>query len=736
MYNREVVTTFFRMAFGQNSGLICIGFLDRKAKTMDERFFEYPTQLEMIAEAIERKYQERDVYYCPMLLRERKRTKESVQACPSVWADLDTCPPDELMVKPSVLIRTSPGRYQALWRFEDALDPLIAEDLSKRIHYHHADKGADRSGWDLTQFLRVPGTHNYKHTPEVAGLFIAIENANKNIYRVDDFIKYPPVGRKHGAGIDYDPDAMRFESRTAALQLVQDRRKLLNPEVFKLMSDEPQHGEFVEGWSGALWRLLMLLFEGGLKREEVFAVAEWAACNKYTRDKLSPDHLWKDVVRAYDKHSAALNVVIVPEFHKTEMISDDELEYIAGEETFVERYIEWASGLGDAATQYHQAGAFIILSALLAGKVVLPTSFGNVVPNLWFMILADTTLTRKSTAMDIATDLLIEIDSDAIMATDGSIEGLMTGLSMRPGRPSIFLRDEFSGLIEAMTKKDYMAGMPETLTKLYDGKFQKRLLRKEPVEVRDPILIVFAGGIKNRTQQLLTLDHVSSGFMPRFVFLTAESDVSKVQPMGPPIVRDLTGRQELLDEMDEMYQFYQGAGAVQSKGIKLRNANKPQKVYAKLTPDAWQRFNELESCLLEAGVKSDRPDILTPVYDRLGKSILKCAILIAASKNRDEEQVEVTKKHILMAIRYGTGWREYAIDVINGVGKSAYERDIERALSLIKKRPGISRSTLMQHYHMTAQSANALFSTMEQRGLIAANRFGAGTTFRALGAEE
>src|SRR6185503_18286841 len=176
-------------------------------------------------------------------------------------------------------------------------------------------------------------------------------------------------------------------------------------------------------------------------------------------------------------------------------------------DSFVERYIEWAKSLGDAAPQYHQAGAFTALSALLAGSVQLPTSFGVMKPNLWFMILADTTLTRKSTAMDIAMDLVMEIDDDVIMATDGSIEGLLTSLSTRPGKPSVFLRDEFSGLLEMITKRDYYAGIPELLTKMYDGKMQKRILRKESIEVRDPVLLVFAGGIKDKITGLLSFEH-------------------------------------------------------------------------------------------------------------------------------------------------------------------------------------------------------------------------------------
>src|ERR1035437_8263517 len=134
--------------------------------------------------------------------------------------------------------------------------------------------------------------------------------------------------------------------------------------------------------------------------------------------------------------------------------------------------------------------------------------------------------------MDLAMDLLAEVDDSIIMATDGSLEGLLTGLAARPGQPSIFLRDEFSGLLEAMVKKDYMAGMAELLTKLYDGTMQRRMLRKEVIEVKDPRLIFYAGGIKNKITSLLTYEQVSSGFMPRFIFITAESDLNKIKPVG------------------------------------------------------------------------------------------------------------------------------------------------------------------------------------------------------------
>jgi hypothetical protein len=317
----------------------------------------------------------------------------------------------------------------------------------------------------------------------------------------------------------------------------------------------------------------------------------------------------------------------------------------------------------------------------------------------------------------------MEVDPDAILATDGSVEGLMQGLSTRPRRPSIFLRDEFSGLLEMITKKDYYAGMAEVLTKLYDGKLQKRILRKEEITVRDPILLILAGGIRNRVQGLLTHEHVSSGFIPRFIFVTAESDTSRLQPLGPPTARDLGNRDVLIRRMEELVEHYGQTREVHVKALGQR-IKEEGRVSAELTPEAWRRYNELEGALLQSGLDSEKPELMTPLFDRLAKNSLKAAILIAAAREvgNDGGQVTVQLNDILHAIRFTKQWRAYAIEVVNGIGKSTYERDLERILAAVIKRPGISRSTLMQSYHLTAQQANQAFDTLKQRDLISTSR--------------
>lgn len=707
---------FFKIAFTREPGYVCIATIAPDMEGVPtERFFLWPEKLPEMLQYIAEVGSSANVYFCPQLLDYPKRRKVAVRYCTNVWADLDSCAPDKLLVRPTILIESSPNRYQALWSLAEPVPPADGEALSRRVAYAHAHQGADRSGWDLGQLIRVPGSFNHKYSPPVE---VNILDVTRSRFRSTDFIEYPEVHNTELLTLPLPtPEVL---PTLDPLELMQKYRRALNPQSFILFDQEP-HGS----WSEVLWKLMLLLFEAGMEREEVFYVTLSAKCNKYERDKKPPEFLWRDVCRAYLRHEENVNV-IVTQSEQPDLLSSEEIAWAKSQETFVERYTKWASGLGDAATQYHPAGAFIILSSLLGGRVRLPTSFGVVGLNLWFMILADTTLTRKSTAMDLAIDLLALVDEDAILATDGSIEGLMTGLQHRSGRPSVFLRDEFSGLIEAMTKKDYMAGMMETLTKLYDGKMQKRLLKKEAVTITKPVLIIFAGGIKAKVQQLLSLEEISSGFIPRFLFVTAESSTARMQPMGPPTVRDYSGRDSLVEEMQELYSHYVQAAGVQNRGT--FQVPTFREWDAELTPAAWARYNKFEQDMMQAGMDSGRPELMTPMYDRMSKSTLKAAVLLSASRQR-EETVVVEESDIVLAIWYCRDWRNYGNDVVNGVGKNAAERSLERTLHAITRNPGITRGKLMQTYHLTAREADAIFTTLEQRGQVTVSKQGRGWSY-------
>jgi len=708
----EKQTTFFRFLFEGTEGYICIAKRSPVTKVFEERFFRWPTDIDIMLEYVNANSIASDIYYCPMLFHTGRRAKETVSTCPSLWSDLDYCPPSKMLVEPSMVIESSPMRYQALWRLSEDMEPADAEELSKRIAYFHENDGADKTGWDLTQLLRVPLTYNHKYQ-ETGLVQVKFVSAKNLTYEASDFDAYPHVEGYQKIDIPMPPEAELLDPD----ELLERHKSRLQPTIWGLYSLTPEHD-----WSKALWQLQMICFEAGMERAEVFSVARAAKCNKYERDGRQQSMLWKEVCKAHLRYQDTHGFVVVSGFKDVPILSDDERKWAESETGIVEEYIEWCKSLGDAAWQYHQAGAFVVLSSLLAGKVKLPTSFGVVVPNLWFMILADTTLTRKTTAMDMAIDLVLEIDSDVVLATDGSIEGLFTALALRPNRPSVFLRDEFSGLLEAITKKDYYAGMAETLTKLYDGKFQKRVLRKETIEVRDPVLILFAGGIRDRVLSLLTYEHVASGFLPRFIFITAESDVTRLKPLGPPAEKALGQKDLLMSRLRHIRAHYD---QVEQIHVNDKLFTGPKRWDAKLTPDAWKRYNQIENDMLMSALNSTYKDVLTPCFDRLSKSGLKAAVLLSAAR-RMADDVLVEEQDIVRAFAYIEQWRSYTLDVIQNIGRSGAEADLQRVFQAVIAKPGVLRSELMQRYRLNSREADGILSTLEQRALV--NRVKTGRT--------
>jgi hypothetical protein len=155
--------------------------------------------------------------------------------------------------------------------------------------------------------------------------------------------------------------------------------------------------------------------------------------------------------------------------------------------------------------------------------------------------------------------------------------------------------------------------------------------------------------------------------------------------------------------------------------------HQPEPWSATLTPEAWKRYNELEAMMMDAGLRSPHPDIYTPTYDRLCKSILKAAMLIAASRKLVPagREVTVTLTDLLIAMKYGQQWRTFTNEVVSNVGLGSTEREFDKILQAIIREPGVSRSVLMQRYHLTARTADFVFSTLEQRGMIDRQKAGA-----------
>jgi hypothetical protein len=164
----EEALKFWRHVFGGERGLLQVWTIHRDEagrtheETIKAEYFNYPKAAESAARwALERSAeQRREVYFCSHLLRKPRRKKENAGAVLALWAELDGVEIPEAEPRPTAVIESSPRKYHVHLRMSDSIPPEDAEQLNRRLA---ACYGADASGFDLTQLLRVPATHNFKY---------------------------------------------------------------------------------------------------------------------------------------------------------------------------------------------------------------------------------------------------------------------------------------------------------------------------------------------------------------------------------------------------------------------------------------------------------------------------------------------------------------------------------------------------------------------------------------------
>lgn len=135
---------------------------DKRYKWVDEPYCWDDSPMPWI-NAMIRKYQGWDIYFCPTPFMAApdgtsKRQSQYVKSTNLLWSDIDDGNPKLLM--PNILWKSgSAGHHQGIWFINKKLKPIKTAQLNKGIA---GFLGADPSGYDLSQVLRLPGTTNWK----------------------------------------------------------------------------------------------------------------------------------------------------------------------------------------------------------------------------------------------------------------------------------------------------------------------------------------------------------------------------------------------------------------------------------------------------------------------------------------------------------------------------------------------------------------------------------------------
>lgn len=220
-----------------------------------------------------------DVYWCPSLFEDKKRRMELAMDEHALWADLDEIDPRSISdYPPTTAWQTSPGRYQALWIIAggDMQGASWAGRENQRLTYH---LGADQSGWDTTQLLRLPGWKNHK--PEYRGMDGSPAQGKllwqgRRHYLPDEFGDLPEV--EGGMGDLLVSDIIEDQIDHVDRHEVWGRVRLkVSSRVRELVAAREVAGDR----SDALWEIERELADAGCTVVEIVAITRATVWNKF-----------------------------------------------------------------------------------------------------------------------------------------------------------------------------------------------------------------------------------------------------------------------------------------------------------------------------------------------------------------------------------------------------------------------------------------------------------------------
>lgn len=700
------------MSLGPNGGLTCC------------QWFHWPTETDQMCEYVQFKANQ-DVYWSPMLFHRpstlssaRHAAKRNVKKVASVYADLDGFDPEDLYVKPTVLVKSSPEHYHAYWRLSDYrdLDNLDIEQLNRGVYQEHADSGVDR-GWPLAKKLRVPGTLN---TKPAYGLPVPVSvtfNEEIEAYTSELFTEqYAPASTPKVNLTAAMPDTS-LDDALALIPLINDSR------VTDLFSDDPQPSD---DWSALMYSLECYLFEAGLELSDVFTFVREAACNKYRRDGRPDSDLWiqlqRDKARWDDDQTTKME--LADSFAVGHLKESGTVNRLPGlkdeqdgvfwndvhlidstddipENTIVDALADYMNKMSQrTSSQFNYAAAMSILAALLSSDIRIRTGFGVLDCNLYTLLLGRTTQDKKSTTASYAKRFLRfasrDLETGFTGPEDHTPEALSQFCRSRPCASILVVLDEIQDMFASAKRMgSYLNGEVGFLTKSYDG-YIPSIARKQKGNEYSPevpfSLSILGMGIMDQVAENLAVEKIASGFIPRCLIVLPEPKIVRPEELMDDIRILSSETDEELRAQDAFFMLcLQKLEQAKQYWRKERESLEPytvagedSRVLMDFSEAALERIKIAgNKCAVLAANHPLYSEYLNPCVERLGLSVLKMSALLAAA----EMSGRVELKHAVKAIRLAEFYLKGLEAFVVSAADSNFSRDVAQVKAFIAKHP-------------------------------------------------
>jgi len=279
-------------------------------------------------------------------------------------------------------------------------------------------------------------------------------------------------------------------------------------------------------------------------------------------------------------------------------------------------YREAVKDATEACDEYHFVCLLAICGTLLGRRVSI-TYARPLYPNFYIVLVGESAITRKTTAMRLAEDIGTQFEE--IKRTHGisSAEGLLLRLGAFqpgkeeecPGHRALLVIEEFASLLRK-ARQDAITNLPPVLCEIFDSPARIDLpTRKRPLVVLEPFLSILAGTTPEWLQSSLNEEEATGGFANRFIFIRGMPKPAMPFPRGI----DEQKLAEVVDSLREVDDYWQGNRRI--------------------------RLDQRASCLWSDFYCSWRakkyPGILPVLMERLPEYALKAALVFAALDKRE-----------------------------------------------------------------------------------------------------
>jgi hypothetical protein len=196
--------------------------------------------------------------------------------------------------------------------------------------------------------------------------------------------------------------------------------------------------------------------------------------------------------------------------------------------SFIQDYLTYNKG-NECPRSFHLWSAFAVLSAVVGRKVHIDLGYFVVHPNLYICLVGDQG-SRKSTAKDIARDLVVETFPDipvaaSVMTREAITKFLGSAESMRSYKePSGAIIEWHPYVLFINELKNFLSvnpgGMIDFLTDIYDRKyFDVGTKNKGTDLITNPCFTILACETPGWISRKLKEDIISGGFSRRMIFI-------------------------------------------------------------------------------------------------------------------------------------------------------------------------------------------------------------------------